>query len=735
MLAVMAAFKRARCQCTSYWQCKVLYGYMGKEKYEMINPFPQPNEERFERTRAVPYVDPPVPLAQAEKAWFEEKEQKRKAIISPMLLQTSENKLQSMEATSANLAGHSEGSKRLWRKARALKASNFGSGIVVGSNNLSYEAVAERGVAKSKLFANQLKEKTVPGVSLRSCCQVVLKYQIVPHGEMRSVPEKIPEWWDKKNCESIVEDTLQCEALLAAEPDDEGHAKKRILAANKLTAAVKAFRKGGANWTQWKKTGKGPLPVSTMHFYSIVKSGVDWQANPNQMMCNSYVDSQLARAEIVLDTITSIRRNKPPKISSPSSQELYETIVGRLNHCKRKGTCGVVTMRLVPANETDARGSKVKSRTEICILKYPMWPVPAKPSSFEGEEDLIAFQLNRKHLYEQGKGRQQDKRGSTLMKKVMGFQTTKAHDKLADHFLESCRCATYDVSGNGGCQAFYDNNGKAMHWCEVAPLSINTCRQQGYKLFKLPESKDGKERYWTSDLCQRSSCACSNIGMPSTSMHTVDTALLANMTPEDAAAKDSDGASPLVYGTECQKWDKADTQPWCYVGYDSTCPDREKITGGILIPVHRRGPTIPGAVSQYKSTYACVSHAQSEAIVVNKDRCQVYVAIPVAISTLLTIMSVIMMVVVYKFLIRRCGDNFAIEQQFEAYFSSEDEGDDDFDVDARRSSRKSLAESFASQKSSRTERTETQETHESETGDASKDESMPASDSEQPNSP
>jgi len=718
-LAVMTTFKRARCQCTSYWQCEVLYGYMGTEKHEMINPFPQPYGERFEKFRSVPYSDPPVSLAEAERLWLEERANARKAIVSPIspgtkLLQIRDNELKAMPisrvlsspdaADSTSMLALSEQQKRLWRKAKALKASNFGSGLVL-STNLSHEAVIERSRVKSLSLASALKEKfsekhtdessakkgkkpkkkKSKAEKLKDCCKVVLKYQIQP-GRIMPRNKEVNLWWDQTGCDDIVKDAGECEALLS---DDDKKGKDRSDSETALDAHTQTASSEEADTSQDAESESGPLSHSTLKYYDISKSNVDWMASPHRQKdtkCTSYSEESLGNAAVMADALSSIRNQRAATVSA-DAPELFETIVGRMNHCRRKHICGIVRIAIKAESTKDVNGTQVitKARLHICLLKYPVVPMKAVPSKIQGE-DILIFQKNRKQVIKFEQERKGvDRRGSALMKRVLPLPMKKAHEQLADHFLDSCRCSSPQPNGKEGCQVYYNNNSNPVHWCEVAPLSLTACRQIGMKLFYSAETGG----YWTVDLCERSSCACSNIGTPPTSMGNADMELMASLTP--AGARDTDGVNPLLYGTDCHKWNKADTQPWCYVGYDSICPDREKISGNILIPAHRRAPTIPGSVSQYKSTFACVSQVQNEAILTKKDRCQVYVALPVTLLGLLTIASLMMIVVVYKFLIRRCGDHFAVEQQFEAYFSeSSGEEADDFDVNPKRMPSKSV---------------------------------------------
>lgn len=125
------------------------------------------------------------------------------------------------------------------------------------------------------------------------------------------------------------------------------------------------------------------------------------------------------------------------------------------------------------------------------------------------------------------------------------------------------------------------------------------------------------------------------------------------------------------YGRTCKRWDKEDQEPWCYVGFDTTCPDRKK---DVVEVSNAQGQ--PEKVSQYYSAYACVNNKQYGLLRSYRNQCQTLVGINALLLVTLNILSLPMLILIFKFLVNRCGDHFAVDDQFNVQFSSDEENDD-----------------------------------------------------------
>jgi len=131
----------------------------------------------------------------------------------------------------------------------------------------------------------------------------------------------------------------------------------------------------------------------------------------------------------------------------------------------------------------------------------------------------------------------------------------------------------------------------------------------------------------------------------------------------------------LNYGATCERWHDNDPNKWCYVGYDTMCPDRTKRTETWG---YQDGRADPEQRIQYKSYVACSKEEQEGLVPSSQTRCK---NVSVVLDLLL-IFSVILylpkVVILFKFLSNHCGDEFDAEKQFAVIFSSDEESGEEW---------------------------------------------------------
>jgi len=137
------------------------------------------------------------------------------------------------------------------------------------------------------------------------------------------------------------------------------------------------------------------------------------------------------------------------------------------------------------------------------------------------------------------------------------------------------------------------------------------------------------------------------------------------------------------FGMNCQAWTrKANQRRWCYVGYDTTCADREQVPcqncqASISAFV---SPSAP-AVRMYKSSVACQVNDptidQIAEFTNAKNRCFLFVWLAMIAFLLLCALAVPTGIMLFIFVENRCGD--VVTQATDQFQAIDDYDDDDFE--------------------------------------------------------
>lgn len=248
-----------------------------------------------------------------------------------------------------------------------------------------------------------------------------------------------------------------------------------------------------------------------------------------------------------------------------------------------------------------------------------------------------------------------------------------------DLLKSSCTCAgalsNTGVSGRKSCR-FYKEGGSEDHikaWCHVREESKSQCVSANLELYE-DDSGSSFSKEFCSDSHPGVGCECSHIGMiwkPSGKFEDVREDLLSDK---------------MSLGSRCELWTRSDEKNWCFVGFDTICSDRQEYTL-TKQDIENTGVTIDKIqhVSQFWSSIPCYK----EALLTSKKWCRFWRNIFRVVTGLLVFGPWPMGVVIYLWLLNRCGDLFILKEQFKVEFSSSDDSDDDFtvrdsDVDPRK---------------------------------------------------
>jgi len=227
----------------------------------------------------------------------------------------------------------------------------------------------------------------------------------------------------------------------------------------------------------------------------------------------------------------------------------------------------------------------------------------------------------------------------------------------------ACSCDTKEQS----CNTYEDALGKNRFWCYVRESRRGFCEEQGVQLYW-----DAKvEKIWSAELCEEKGCACSNIGMHP-------------MNLKDPGINHTElNANKFNYGSSCKEWGSYKRQ-WCYVGWDSTCPDRQKATEFWISQEH---PGWQPVRHQFFSSLPCSVDRQIKARAMAQEACYDSSFIMEVIWLIHLLLFVPMAVIIFKFLANRCGDEFQCEEQFAVVLSTDDdESEDEWQAGQARSS-------------------------------------------------
>jgi hypothetical protein len=236
-------------------------------------------------------------------------------------------------------------------------------------------------------------------------------------------------------------------------------------------------------------------------------------------------------------------------------------------------------------NKCQFRDPKAKAReTRICNHQREVLlatPEPQKAGAVP--EPLFIFKHTRALSGEKGKETMQIPKPVNIYNlEFIGVDSWVVGMRmLHDQLKEECVCDR-GKSEISGCNTYIDPKTHARKfWCFISPSRIPACvLARGIPVsqsrgFRSDGEMTGRKRdvniFWTEALCT-GPCACTGLGGYPLRGEKLNPALKAE---DDAFWKNM-----MNYGSSCKRWTEDTEASWCFVGFDTTCPDRWLTTRG-----------------------------------------------------------------------------------------------------------------------------------------------------------
>merc|ERR1719487_1483595 len=125
------------------------------------------------------------------------------------------------------------------------------------------------------------------------------------------------------------------------------------------------------------------------------------------------------------------------------------------------------------------------------------------------------------------------------------------------------------------------------------------------------------------------------------------------------------GYEDILVGQSCKKWKSNDKVPWCIVGFDSACADREELTMGA-------DGTAGSGVRLWKSSLPCQHDQFAHSTAAGMELCSGLRVMWFCLDGLRYLLLLPMMYMTYQFLMRRCAD-YVVRDSF--VIEDDDPGD------------------------------------------------------------
>lgn len=637
-LGVVPSLTSTHCECTDFLQCRAVFSFMGEPtKYEMINPHPAPNLDKYAQ-REILYANPPRPLAEAENYWHNEN--LKSMMASALIGDDDEEAAKHVQKTAAD-----DSSKKSAVESIPA-AADSGKNVEAGVENAGEHSASA--LTQASLFTDRSdpdEGTSGPVVETKSSNNTVLTQEVDP-----SV-----KWAGAYDDEGVQRKALHHKEML------------HELTNSDIEAAYQAYKFiVGGSWEEF--VANRSRNIRALKYYRVTPPRIAWKSEGRT--CTQIAKLSGCNAK-TLQLLLGKMQDKSMLKWTPRScaSKSMKLLVNNLWSCAWEPRCGIISARLTVSE--DKFGQTSKGFFEVCQHDEPALPVPEKQMDDElmqsDLQSVIWFQKHHTLAKSDTAIKVQPPRKFNALQTFRDVTDAEGWEILAERYVSTCHCSgTKPNLLRSGCQTWWDEPTKThKFWCEVATRSLIACSAAGIKVFKHTQD-DGKTIYWSEELCRRRACECSGLPLPtgSNKSHVNQALLMASV---------GNVSNTLQYGTFCQKWDNKDVLPWCYVGYDSVCMDRRK---DVVQIVGKESQT--NHMHQYYSAWPCVREQQKIITRSTQDICQTFVATTVLVLWLLELASVPMIIIVSRFLRQRCGDYFAVQDQFHMEFSSG--SNDDFEV-------------------------------------------------------
>lgn len=283
---------------------------------------------------------------------------------------------------------------------------------------------------------------------------------------------------------------------------------------------------------------------------------------------------------------------------------------------------------------------------EVCLLNFPATAEKDDPASGK-----VYYQKQILHA-----GGQQPvfEEWSSALDRVRFPDDKVALEHLERIYKKSCKC---DKEDSQNCRTYQDSEGVQRFWCYMTDDDATNCVPRPGQPLKIYKEASIGGRWWSEDLCSTTCARCSGLGMPPQS---------------DAKAIIGPDQHKLEYGSRCAVWQEGTSDQWCFVGFDSSCPDRQQFQEN---PRDGWSTSLP---LQFRSFLPCNSEkpAANQAV----EACKLASMVLSGFILVQLFMYVCTSIVIYKFLFAQCGDDYGCQQVFKPCFSSDS---DDYTVPGR----------------------------------------------------
>jgi len=397
-----------------------------------------------------------------------------------------------------------------------------------------------------------------------------------------------------------------------------------------------------------RRSSKQEVRTHPLIFFNITHDNIRWVGS-HAPACTKYP----------LDNSTAVEtKNRLQQTKADKATEVDDSLSSTLFICAMDPVCGAVSAEVFE--------DVMPIQYKICqhsLQLVPMYAQDPRARAIDQEvgPNGLYFQRNpitiKRYL--------EANMGTPSKFYKYAFRTldpAHAVPMLSDIEKGSCICDNFDKAG--GCRTYVDDLGKNRFWCYVKQGRRKTCIEQGHSLFWDAKA----EKIWSESICTSAACRCSELGQYP-------------YNPEDPRLNHSVLSDNLLnYGADCKKWNTDDTHPWCYVGWDSVCPDRSRPKPRWA--TKKEEPWARYSMrNQYKSQLPVLCRQKEQESIRDQaaNACEDYSRV-VEFVMLLNLFSFLpMMVIIFKFLSNRCGDEFEFEEQFAVVLSTdEDESEDEW---------------------------------------------------------
>jgi len=303
-----------------------------------------------------------------------------------------------------------------------------------------------------------------------------------------------------------------------------------------------------ANFKEVEKLYNG----GAMDVFHYGSAKIEWRQRKGKPECQNVSWSSLPEFENVLPDFWE--KKKEPRDIGIEVHPAFADLNRKLQQCWSLPNCMVVSVAKKKQTGNDGNGN-----VEICCFMRHTTPTVFDPGhkpedkEKKGFPDDIADYVKVVANFE--------KRTKEINKLGRAYMTTEqVYNEIEDSFKGECRCKR-DDNGYGGCMASLDpSTRKPSYWCYVENVAACERQENAERSFDIDIYHTADGQAWTKDLCN-TDCKCQDVGVPPVDGEKVDKELMWE-----------NGAN---YGASCKAWTTTEPRKWCYVGFDSKCSDRE----------------------------------------------------------------------------------------------------------------------------------------------------------------